>query len=259
LEAILVRGGKDGLTMGRLPKRTPGPRRAGDEELTGFAKGVIAVGAVAITICAGMFLLGSLSDPREVPSIPEDRLGLVTAGDLEPYFRGLHVDPADERLVRKEGLFGIWELKYEFSVVSTGGGTALVQSSQHILGTEFRAEQLYNEFEVGLGLGLRLGVGADVHKEERNDILTWGDHSSYSLIVSEGTPIGSLVRVRKGRRVVVFMTVGIFLDDYIVADQIYGPILDRAFAYDPRSGTVEGGLGPIPSTLPSAPAPATPE
>ena len=118
-----------------------------------------------------------------------------------------------------------------------------------ILGSEFRADQVYNEMEIGLGLGLRLGVGADVHKVERNDILSWGEDSSYSMIVSDGASLGSLMRVRKGNRVLMFLTVGIFIDDYIVADQIYGPLLDRALAYDPETRLVEGGLGPIPGTL----------
>jgi hypothetical protein len=235
--------------MGRFPKKNTGPPRKGDEQLTGFAKGIVGIAAALIVVCGGLFLFGSVSEPREVPAFPEDRLGMVTAGDLAPYFNGMYVEPADERIVRKEGLFGVWELKYEFSVVSTGGGMAFVQSSQHILASEMRAEQVFNEMEVGLGVALRNGVGSDVHKEERNDILSWGEHSSYSLIISDGAAIGSLARVRKGKRVVMFMTIGVFLDDYIVADQIYGPILDRAFAYDPKTRTVEGDIGPIPTTM----------
>ncbi len=235
--------------MRRAPSKHSGPPRKGDEELTGFAKIILGIGAALIVVCGGMFLLDNLSSPSEVPPEPEDRLGVVSAGDLEPYFRGLVVQADEEQIVRKEGLLGVWELNYEFSVVSTGGGIALVQSSQHILRTEFRAEQLFEQMEVGLGLALRLGVGTDVHKVERDDILSWGDTSSYSLIESSGATIGSVMRVRKGRRVIMFMTIGIFLDDYIVADQIYGPILDRAFAYDPKTRSVEGGIGPIPSTL----------
>jgi hypothetical protein len=235
--------------MPSLVKRHGGPPRRGDEELTGFAKGLIGIMGTLILICGSMFLIDAVSDPREVPPEPEDRLGLVTTGDLEPFFRGLYVEADEENIVRKEGLFGVWELKYEYAVTSTGGGMALVQSSQHILATTFRAVQLYEEMEVGLGFALRLGVGADVHKVERDDIFSWGDDSSYALIESDGAAIGSLMRVRKGKRVIMFMTIGIFLDDYIVADQIYGPILDRAFAYDPKTRTVEGNLGPIPSTL----------
>jgi hypothetical protein len=235
--------------MSRASSKHSGPPRRGDEELTGFSKAILGIGTVLVVVCGGMFLLDNLSSPSEVPAEAEDRLGLVTAGDLAPYFRGLVVEAEDEQIVRKEGILGVWELKYEFSVVSTGGGIALVQSSQHILRTEYRAEQLFEEMEVGLGLALRLGVGADVHKVERDDILSWGDRSSYSLIESAGATIGSVMRVRKGKRVIMFMTVGVFLDDYIVADQIYGPILDRAFAYAPKTRTVEGGLGPIPSTL----------
>ena len=235
--------------MRSAPSKHVGPPRRGDEELNGFAMGIIAIVALLAVVCGGMFLLDNLSEPREVPHEEEDRLGLVTGGDLEPYFRGLVVDAEEEKVIRKEGLLGVWELKYEFSVVSTGGGIALIQSSQHILRSEFRAVQLFEEMEVGLGMSLRLGVGADVHKVERDDILSWGDDSSYSLIESDGAAIGSLMRVRKGKRVIMFMTIGIFLDDYIIADQIYGPILDRAFAYDPKTRSVEGGIGPIPSTL----------
>ena len=235
--------------MPRLPKKAPGPPRQGDQELTGFAKGVVAIVALALVLCGGSFVLNALSTPREVTPEPEDRLGLITGGDLEKFFRGLHVDPKDEVIVRKKGLFGQWELKYEFSVVSTGGGMAYISSTQHILGSEFRADKTYTEMEIGLGLALRLGVGEDVHKVERDDILSWGDQSSYSLIEAQGATIGSLLRVRQGKRVIMFMSVGIFLDDYIVADEILGPLLDRAFAYDPGSKTVAGELGPIPSTI----------
>lgn len=235
--------------MRRAPSKHSGPPRKGHEELTGFAKVILGIGAALVVVCGGMFLLDNISSPTEVPHAKEDRLGLVTAGDLQPYFRGLVVDAEEEQIVRKEGLFGVWELKYEFSVVSTGGGIALVQSSQHILRSNFRAEQLFEEMEAGLGLALRLGVGADVHKVERDDILSWGDASSYSLIESAGATIGSVMRVRKGKRVIMFMTIGIYLDDFIVADQIYGPILDRALAYDPKTRSVEGDLGPIPVTL----------
>jgi hypothetical protein len=109
--------------MRSAPSKHAGPPRRGDEELTGFAKGIIGIGALLIAVCGSMFLLDALSEPREVPHEEEDRLGLVTGGDLEPYFRGLVVDAEEEKIVRKEGLLGVWELKYEFSVVSTGGGS----------------------------------------------------------------------------------------------------------------------------------------
>lgn len=230
--------------MGRLPSSGPsGPARSGDHQLTGFGKAVAVVMAVLLTLCAGMFLIRSLGEPIEVPHMDEDRLGLITAGDLAPYFSGLEVDEREEKIIRKEGLFGNWELKYEYSVVGPGGGIGVVQSSQVIRRSRFSAEQIYRDIEVGLGVGLRLGVGANVHKEERNDILTWGDESNYSLISTDDSSIGSIMRVWKGNRVILLTTVGIYIDDYIVADQIYGPILERAFAYDPKTGTVPGLAG----------------
>ena len=55
----------------------------GDDQLTAFGKGVAIVSAVLILICGTMFLLEGLTVPKEVPPIAEDRLGMITAADLD--------------------------------------------------------------------------------------------------------------------------------------------------------------------------------
>ncbi|MEE2829074.1 MAG: hypothetical protein VX498_07795 [Myxococcota bacterium] len=222
----------------------------GDDQLTAFGKGVAIVSAVLILICGTMFLLEGLTVPKEVPPIAEDRLGMITAADLAPYFRGFSVNEEEEILTRKAGRLGVYELGYEYAVVSSSGGIGVIQSGQHILLSDYAATKQFDQMAVGIGISLRIGVGTGFLALERNDIFAWGDESAYALIQDDDAVIGSLLRVRHGNRIVTMTSVGVYIDDYIVADQIYGPILDRAFAYDPKTGTVPEELESTARQLP---------
>jgi hypothetical protein len=193
--------------------------------ILGLAIG-IPLGLILIVVGLGvLFVLTG----REVPVTESDKAVLLRAGRLAELSENLRVAPAAEKFTKTKFLDSSVELNYEYEDAEN----LFVQCTISIEPSAKDARTTYAAQSLGMKVGLKVGGGASLSMDDRNDLLSWGDQSKCSLIKNGANPVGNFFIARKGKRVFYAVFVGLYIDDPQVFTELLQPLLKRLDAYEP--------------------------
>lgn len=172
-----------------------------------------------------LLLLGGLGylyskGGKQLAATAQDRALVVDAAALAARAPGLAVDPKKEQLKKEKDAFGVVTVSYEYE----GQPALYVKSSASFDRTASDAKTSYGAAR--LGLQGYLAATGKLQTVARRDLLEWGDESESSLLVRNGKPLGNFFIARKGGRVFMLMTAGLYFDDPETMGEIVLPRLE---------------------------------
>lgn len=168
---------------------------------------------------------------RNLPVGAADREVVLRAADLIPYGYGLEKTEQYETFKRIKYFDGSHELTYEYQTPDSEQENALyinvtvsVENSTSDAWTSHGAE------EVGLKIGLKAN---GIEEREIKDFYAYGDTSKFSILQSDGKPIGNIFTTRKGKRVFVMILSGMYFEDAETFKELIEGRLEKFSAYEP--------------------------
>lgn len=161
---------------------------------------------------------------REV-LIDINQIGLRMEDDYSPIARG-------ETITKLRYLDGSFELDYEYDVPEDPDAPYLNCTVYREM-TVQDARGSYTGLLAGSSFTVNMFAERDVEFVERNDLLSWGDTSYFSVLQCDGQPVGNFFVARRGRLVFYLIVSGVYFDDPDNVRGLLAGVLDRLETYEP--------------------------
>jgi len=207
------------MTPSLVPLPPPAAPRKKSSALWIVIPILCAIPVLLLLLLGGLAYLYAKSG-EQLAATAQDRAVVIDAAALAAHVPGLAVDPAKEQLKKERNAFGVVTVSYEYE----GQPALYVKSSATFDKTASDAKTSYG----GARLGLEgyLAATGKLQTVARDDLLRWGDESRSSLLVRDGKPLGNFFIARKGGRVFMLMTAGIYFDDPALMSELLRPRLE---------------------------------
>jgi len=176
-------------------------------------------------LAAGWIVLGCVAT---LPVRPGDSDLVVTAERLAEFGLELPDDYRSFESVERERSLGVTSIEYELDLPDSGPPCVYSLVEVHPRG-ESACASLW-----AVNLGLRLG-GLEV--EDQGDGFAYGERSRFGIIANDGSPVGNVFLMCRGRSSILVMFVGLYFDQPEAWREFISPLLDRLEANQDTVGS----------------------
>jgi len=175
---------------------------------------VIVLGLIGAALLGVLMVVGSgalfVLTAKEQPLSAKDKAALLTIEDVALWMEDFSPDKSLESFSKKKYLDGSYEIDYEFDDPANEEAPYVMCS----IAVEPKvSDSLISYKAMHAGLNIGFAAEGEVELEERNSLFQWGDASKFSLIMSEGAPVGMVFSARKEKRVFLISISGVYFED----------------------------------------------
>ena len=190
--------------------------------------GISIIGTIVLVVTVGALYWATSS---EEPLGPDDRAAIVDIDTFLAWSGDAYTpDYSGETIIKTRFFDDSYDVDYDFDVPEDPDAPYL-NCNITIEKDETEAAASYVGRWAGALLGMQIMGGADVEVNERNDLFSWGDESTFAILSVDGEPFGNMFSARKGSRAFFIVFSGIYTDDGEIAGELLLPALNQLHTY----------------------------
>jgi hypothetical protein len=196
--------------------------------------GCIVVGVIGLGV-VGLVVLGVPWEKtaEDLPVGESDRSAVVTIDRIAEWMGHWPVDPRNESWAKRRFVDGSWEVEYTYESGDETEDGLYLQSSLSVEPKLSDARMGYGVLAAAMRASLGLLAGDGIEVRERPDLVDWGEQRTSLLLVGAEGPSGNLVVARSGRRLVLYLCVGLYFDEAEPFREFLAPVLAAAETHEP--------------------------
>lgn len=177
-------------------------------------------------------LLLAASACKQAPVSEAERELFLRARDLEPYGIKFPQPERYERFGKTIYFDGSRELEYEFELPDDAAHENAIYMSVTVTFEKSAADARFSQGAEKFGAGAGMKI-AGLRMEERPGFFSYGDESSFYVLLKGGEAVGNFFVTREGAKVYTALVAGVSFDDRETWAEFVTPRLHKFSAHKP--------------------------